>query len=206
LQTEELTPRQADARERQMAGVAWEIVLTHPRQAARAHLVGFARSWAPQEQAFWYARLSGRPWEALGVAPNAYRDAVEILCAGRPGEAFQFAFVKPWARLDPLGRVLWYGWGVGHVLMVGLAVGGVWRSRRRPALAWALAATVLYATLPPGPIGYERFRVPVMPLITVLEVVAVFPPHFSSHSLLARVTNLKNSSTSGSSGNSCVAL
>jgi hypothetical protein len=173
LQAEELTPRQADARERQMAAVAWEIVRAHPWQAARAHLVGFARSWAPQEQTFWYAHLSGRPWESLGVATNAYRDAVEILCDGRPVEAFQFGFVRPWERLDPLGRVLWYGWGLGHVLMLVLMLVGLWRLRRRPALAFALAATVLYATLPPGPIGYERFRVPVMPLITVLEVVGI---------------------------------
>jgi 4-amino-4-deoxy-L-arabinose transferase-like glycosyltransferase len=172
LQAEELTPQQADARERQMAAVAWEIVYAHPWQAARAHLVGSARSWAPQEQAFWYAHLSGRPWETLGVATNAYRDAVEILCDGRPGEAFEFGFVRPWERLDPLGRVLWYGWGLGHVLMLVLMLAGLWRLRRRPALAFVLAATILYATLPPGPIGYERFRVPVMPLITVLDVLA----------------------------------
>jgi hypothetical protein len=47
---------------------------------------------------------------------------------------------------------------------------GLWRLRRRPALAFVLAATILYATLPPGPIGYARFRVPVVPLITVLQV------------------------------------
>jgi hypothetical protein len=108
----------------------------------------------------------------LGVATNAYRDAVEILCDGRPGEAFEFGFVRPWERLDPLGRVLWYGWGLGHVLMLVLMLAGLWRLRRRPALAFVLAATILYATLPPGPIGYERFRVPVMPLITVLDVLA----------------------------------
>ena len=50
---------------------------------------------------------------------------------------------------------------------------GVWRLRRRPALVFALGATILYATLPPGPIGYVRFRVPVVPLITVLEVAGI---------------------------------
>jgi 4-amino-4-deoxy-L-arabinose transferase-like glycosyltransferase len=165
-----LSPRESDRRERQIAQVAWEIVLAHPWAAVRAHVVGFARSWAPQEQAFWYAHLSGQPWETTGVAANTFRDAVEILCAGRPLEAFQLAFVQPWARLDSLGRVLWYGWGAGQLLAGGLMLAGLWRLRRRPALAFVLAATILYATLPPGPIGYARFRVPVVPLITVLQV------------------------------------
>jgi 4-amino-4-deoxy-L-arabinose transferase-like glycosyltransferase len=168
-----LTPREADRRERQIAQAAWEVVLAHPWAAARAHLVGFARSWTPQEQTFWYKHLSGRPWEAMGVAANTFRDAVEILCAGRPAEALSFAFIRPWGRLDPLGRVLWYGWGLGHVLALGLTCAGLWRLRRRPALTLLLAATILYATLPPGPIGYVRFRVPVLPLITVLEVAGV---------------------------------
>jgi len=168
-----VSPREADRRERQVAQVAWEVVAAHPWAAARAHLVGFLRAWAPQEQAFWYAHLTGRPWGTTGVAANALRDAVEILCAGRPLEAFELAFVRPWGRLDPLGRLLWYGWGLGHLLAGGLVVAGLWRLRHRPALALALGATILYATLPPGPIGYERFRVPVMPLLTVLEVAGV---------------------------------
>jgi hypothetical protein len=167
------SPQEADRRERQIAQVAWEIVRAHPWAAARAHITGFLRSWAPQEQTFWYAHLSGRPWETTGVAANAFRDAVEILCAGRPIEAFQLAFLKPWAQLDPFGRVLWYGWGLGHLLAGGLMIVGLWRLRHKPALALALAATILYATLPPGPIGYARFRVPVAPLITVLEVAGV---------------------------------
>jgi len=168
-----LSPREADRRERQVARVAWEVVAAHPWAAARAHLVGFLRAWAPQEQAFWYAHLTGRPWGTTGVAANALRDAVEILCAGRPLEAVEFAFMRPWGRLDPLGHLLWYGWGLGHLLAGGLVIAGLWRLRRRPALALALGAAILYATLPPGPIGYERFRVPVMPLLTVLEVAGL---------------------------------
>jgi 4-amino-4-deoxy-L-arabinose transferase-like glycosyltransferase len=166
-------PKEADRRERQIAQVALEFVLAHPVAAARAHSVGFLRSWAPQEQAFWYAHLTGQPWETTGVAANTFRDAVEILCAGRPFEAIQFGFIQPWERLDPLARLLWYGWGLGHFLAGGLMVVGLWRLRHRPAIAVALAATILYATFPPGPIGYVRFRVPVVPLITVLEVAGV---------------------------------
>jgi hypothetical protein len=168
-----LSPHQADRRERQVAQLAWEILLDHPGAALRAHLTGFLRSWAPQEQAFWYTRLSGRPWERMGVAANTYRDAAEILCDGRPWEAFQFALIKPWERLGPLARVLWYTWGLGHLLAPILMLLGAWRLRHRPALAFALAATILYTTLPPGPIGYVRFRVPVVPLITVLEAAGM---------------------------------
>jgi 4-amino-4-deoxy-L-arabinose transferase-like glycosyltransferase len=168
-----LSPSEADRRERQIARVAWEILLDHPGAALRAHLTGFLRSWAPQEQAFWYTHLSGRPWERLDVAANTYRDAVEILCDGRPWEAFRFAFIEPWERLDPFARVLWYAWGLGHLLAPMLVLLGAWRLRHQPALAFTLGATILYVTLLPGPIGYVRFRVPVVPLITVLEVAGI---------------------------------
>ncbi len=172
-QSAPLLPPEADQRERHIAQTAQGIVLAHPWEALRAHLIGFARSWAPLEQTFWYTHLSGRSWEGTGVAANSYRDAVEILFAGRPTEAFEFAFIKPWDRLDPLGRILWCGWGLGHLLGITLTALGVWRLHYRPALALATAATILYATLPPGPIGYVRFRVPVMSLITVLEVAGL---------------------------------
>lgn len=167
------SPPEADQRERQIAGAAWEVVLANPWEAARAYLIGFARSWSPLEQTFWYARLSGDSWEETGVAANSFRDAAEILIAGRPAEAFKVAFVKPWGPLDPLARVLWYGWGLGRILGLTLMAIGVWHLRQRPALALVLLATIVHATLPPGPIGYVRFRVPVMPLITVLEVAGL---------------------------------
>ena len=165
-----LSPREADRRERQIAQTAGDILLAHPWEALQAHFVGCVRSWAPQEQTFWYSHLSGRAWEETGVGANSYRDAIEILLAGRPVEAFEFGITEPWKRLDALGGALWYSWGLGHMIGIGLMTIGVWRLRQRPALALAMAVTVLYATLPAGPIGYVRFRVPVMPLITVLEV------------------------------------
>jgi 4-amino-4-deoxy-L-arabinose transferase-like glycosyltransferase len=163
-----LSPQDADRRERDIAHVAWEILRAHPLGAARAHLIGVFRSWAPVEQAFWYAHLSGRPWEENGVPANTYRDAAEILLDGRPIEAFELGFVRPWKQLDQLGRTLWYTWGFGHLFVMGLMVIGVWRLGNRPALATAITAIILYATLLPGPIGYVRFRVSVMPLITIL--------------------------------------
>lgn len=166
----QLSAEEADRRERQIARVAWDIVLAHPWDTLRAHWVGFLRSWAPQEQTFWYAHLSGRPWEGTGVAPNTLRDAVDILCDGQPIEALTMGFGKPWEQLDPLARALWYGWALGHLLAIGLMGIGLWRLRHRALLAAAMAATILYATLPPGPIGYVRFRVPVVPLIAVLEI------------------------------------
>jgi 4-amino-4-deoxy-L-arabinose transferase-like glycosyltransferase len=164
---------EADRRERQIAATAWDVVRAHPWEALHAHTVGWLRSWAPQEQSFWYAHLTGRPWEATGVAANALRDAVEILWDGRPGEAVEVAFVAPWDHLDGVGRALWYAWGAGHLLILTLIALGAWRLRRRPALVVALLATLLYATLPPGPIGYARFRVPVVPLMLLLQTAGV---------------------------------
>ena len=50
---------------------------------------------------------------------------------------------------------------------------GLWHLREKLPLVLALVAIILLATLPPGPIGYVRFRVPVMPVITALEVAGV---------------------------------
>jgi 4-amino-4-deoxy-L-arabinose transferase-like glycosyltransferase len=171
--TRTLSPREADQREQQIARVAWDIVKAYPGQALQAHLVGFVRSWAPQEQTFWYTHLSGRRWEETGIGANRYRDAVEIFFAGRPIEALEFAVVEPWTQLDALGAALWYGWGMAHLIGGCLMMLGVWRLRHHPAIALAMGLTILYATFPPGPIGYVRFRVPVVPVITVLEVAGL---------------------------------
>jgi 4-amino-4-deoxy-L-arabinose transferase-like glycosyltransferase len=186
-QGEPSDPWVADRQEREMARVAWEILRAHPAAALRAHLVGFARSWAPQEQTFWYRQLSRRPWEGTGLAPNAYRDAVEILLDGRPAAAFDLAFVLPWAQLDPLGRVLWYVWGLGHLLAPILMAACLWCLRQRPALPLVVGALIAYATLAPGPIGYVRFRVPVVPLITVLEVGGLLALHSALRTLTGRL-------------------
>lgn len=173
LDTAPSSPAMADERERQIAHAAWDVIMANPWPALRAHLVGFARSWSPLEQVFWYTQLSGRPWEATGVPSTSFRDAIEILIDGRPIEALDIAFLEPWALLNPLARCLWYLWGLGHVLAIALMVLGVWHLRDIPALALTFAAVVLYATLPPGPIGYVRFRVPVMPVIAALEVAGI---------------------------------
>ena len=109
----------------------------------------------------------------FGIAPSAFRDAVDILCDGRAIEALEWAFIKPWERLNPLGRALWYIWGLEHLAAAGLMTLGIWRLRQSPTLALAPAATILLTTGPPGPIGYVRFRVPVLPLITALEVAGM---------------------------------
>jgi 4-amino-4-deoxy-L-arabinose transferase-like glycosyltransferase len=169
----DITPEETDMREQQIGRFAWSIVASNPIHALRAHITGFLRSWAPLEQSFWYAHLSGRRWEDTGVPAQSYRNAVEILLEGRLFEAIEVGIVHPWKQLDPLARLLWYGWGVAHALGIGLLVLGTWRMRRRPALLLAILITILYATFPPGPIGYVRFRVAVMPLIVVLVVSGI---------------------------------
>jgi 4-amino-4-deoxy-L-arabinose transferase-like glycosyltransferase len=166
-------PPLADQRERQIAEVASQIVRAHPFEALRAHIIGFVRSWAPLEQTFWYMHLTDEVWEDTGFSANSFRDAVEILLAGRPIEAFGLAFVEPWGRLDGLARALWYSWGLSHVFGLVLMGFGVLRLRRRPVLALMLVAVILYATLPPGPIGYVRFRVPVVSVIVTLQVAGL---------------------------------
>jgi 4-amino-4-deoxy-L-arabinose transferase-like glycosyltransferase len=170
---EERTPKEMDAHERQLGRYAWEIVTGHPAAAMRAHFIGYLRSWAPLEPPFWYTHLSGRRWEDMGVPPQTYRDAVEILLDGRVFESIDVAVVRPWKALDALARVLWYGWGVAHLVGIGLFLAGLWKMRHSPALATLMLLVILYATLPPGPIAYARFRVSVMPLIVVVVAPGV---------------------------------
>ena len=170
---EEITPNELDTHERQISRYAREIVTSHPIHAVRAHVTGFLRSWAPLEQSFWYTHLSGRRWEDTGVPAQSYRDAVEILLDGRLFESIQVGIVGPWKQLDPVARLLWYGWGVAHIVGIGLLVFGIWRMRRRPVLALVMLIIIFYATFPAGPIAYVRFRVPVMPLIIVFVVSGI---------------------------------
>jgi hypothetical protein len=62
------------------------------------------------------------------------------------------------------------------VLTVGLAARGAWRLRRQPALILALLGTIAYVLFVPGPIAYERFRVPVLSAIVVLVALSAFAP------------------------------
>jgi hypothetical protein len=165
---EETTPQEMDAHERQIGRYAWEIVTSHPVAAVRAHLIGYLRSWAPLEPSFWYTHLSGRRWEDMGVPPQNFRDAAEILLDGRVFESIDVAVVRPWHTLDALARALWYGWGVAHLVGIGLFLAGLWLMRHRAALTMLMLLIILYATFPPGPIAYARFRVSVMPLIVVI--------------------------------------
>jgi 4-amino-4-deoxy-L-arabinose transferase-like glycosyltransferase len=165
---EETTPQEMDAHERQIGRYALGIVISHPVAALRAHLIGYLRSWAPLEPSFWYTHLSGRRWDDMGVPPQYFRDAIEILLDGRVFESIDVAVVRPWPALDALARVLWYGWGLAHLVGVGLFLAGLWPMRRRAALTTLMLLTILYATFPPGPIAYARFRVSVMPLIVVV--------------------------------------
>lgn len=165
---EETTPQEMDAHERQIGNHALEIVTSHPVAAMRAHLVGYLRSWAPLEPSFWYTHLSGRRWDDMGVPPQTFRDAVEILLDGRVFESIDIAAVRPWNRLDAPARVLWYGWALAHLVGIGLFLAGLWLMRHRAALTTLMLLIILYATFPPGPIAYDRFRVSVMPLIVVI--------------------------------------
>lgn len=71
-------------------------------------------------------------------------------------------------RLDAAGRATWWGTFLGQVIGLGLMLRGAWRLRCRPAQLALLGLTIAYVLWVPGPIAYERFRVPVTSLIAVL--------------------------------------
>ena len=75
---------------------------------------------------------------------------------------------------------------LAQITALALSCVGMWRLRGHSAHLAVLALTIAYVLLVPGPIAYERFRVPVTSLLVVLIGVAACPrrrgPHCLQHS------------------------
>ncbi len=162
------TAAEADLFQRQMAAVAGGVVRQHPRAFLAAHLDGFLRSWVPHEHQFWYERLSGQPWGALGSETGVVNEAVRRWRAGDPRGAWDHIWQERFVGLPPLGLALWLGWLLAYAGAALLIARGTWRLRGQPDVLWLGWAAVLYTTFLPGPIADVRFQVPVMPLLLAL--------------------------------------
>jgi hypothetical protein len=63
-----------------------------------------------------------------------------------------------------------------QVIALALILRGAWSLRAHPALAISLLGTLAYTLWLPGPIAYERFRVPVMSLVATLIAATTMTP------------------------------
>lgn len=85
----------------------------------------------------------------------------------RPSHVLQEAQIN--GRSRPLDAI---GLGLEWILLV-LALSGLWRLRRRPALLWPLVALALAASVVFTTAAATRYRVPFEPLIALLAASAV---------------------------------
>ena len=163
-----------DRRDREVAAVSLDIIRAHPGHFFSSPLSAVARSLIPSEHRFWYEHLTGVRWEELGLAEGVTGGAGTAIAQGHLGAGLRILWQERVVKPPPLASVLWAGWllayGLGFVVL-GL---GIYRLRHRPAVAFALVATIVYVIVVPGPISYVRFRVPVMPLILALDVIGLW--------------------------------
>lgn len=159
-------------RHREVAAVAREVVQAHPLQAVTAHLRGVGRSLLDPGHRTWYPALTGRRWAAMGVVANVWQRMGESLRIGAVGDALRAFWLERIVR-PPLGAaLLWWGLLAGRIAVWGLGLRG-WRRllRKQRGLAHLLAAAVIYVVLLPGPIAYDRFYLPAVPVVVILVAI-----------------------------------
>jgi 4-amino-4-deoxy-L-arabinose transferase-like glycosyltransferase len=166
-----LTAREIEVHNRQLYRVAREVLLQHPAAWLRSHLLGMVRYLEPHTYRVIYGRLAGHPWPG-DVLDDVLLHALRALSRGDLVQAGGLLVIQRWMRLDTAGRAVWWGTFLGQLIAICLALAGAWRLRHRPAEVGLLVLTVAYVLWVPGPIAYERFRVPVTSLILVLVAAA----------------------------------
>jgi len=164
----DIPPLEFERHERQVMETAWAAIRPHLDIVWRVHWLGVLRSWAPENFAHWYHQLGLGEWGDTGVPGGGYANAIEYAWSGDWGVALAEAIINPWKRLSPVARAIWFGWGAAYAIGGILALRGVWQLRHQPVALFGLLATILYTVFLPGPISSLRFRVPVVPLLTVL--------------------------------------
>lgn len=168
---ETLTARELDLYNHQLYLTARRVLFRHPGAWIASHLQGLGRYLEPQTYRVCYTRFAGRPWPP-DVLDDAAILSLRALIVGQPAKAGEIVAWERWIRIDPFQRLVWWGTLAGQVIGLGLMCCGAWRLRHRPALVLLLLVTIGYVLWVPGPIAYERFRVPVTGLILALVAVA----------------------------------
>ncbi len=146
-----LTPRQAYQRQAALADAAKAVIRAHPQAFVVSYLAGALGGWTPLEQRFWYARLTGKGWEATF-----------------PDGIIYHLMTRGWKQTPVLALALFLFFLTWQLVRVTMAAWGVVRLYPRDrAFVIAAALFILNVTALPGPIAYDRFHMPVMPLLHV---------------------------------------
>jgi 4-amino-4-deoxy-L-arabinose transferase-like glycosyltransferase len=138
-----------DQRRGDVAAVALETVQAHPQAFVLSYVKGAARGLLPQEQFYWYERITGSALESA----------------------------TGWASKPPLALIMWAIWLVGYGLAyAGIVVGAfvLWpRHQMGRHLVIVMLGLLIFGLILPGPLSYIRFRVPVAPEMVVLQTVGL---------------------------------
>jgi hypothetical protein len=157
----QMTPEQTDRHQRVLAEVAGGIIRAHPGAFVASQFSQVARTWLPYDHQLWFTHLTGKNWNETIPEP----------------------FLNTWASGQTVSRVAVALFFAFHGLYAAGLIAtliGAWRllrisSTSTRVVILVMAAMIVYMTILPGPIGYERFRVPVMPLVCALMAGAFMP-------------------------------
>jgi hypothetical protein len=165
-----------DQADRQVYWVAREVLFRHPFAWATSHLQGTLRHLEPQTYRALHPRWTGEPWPP-DVLDDALIHALRALFRDDVHQASQVFAQERWRRLTPLQRAIWWGTFGTSMAVAGLATCGAWKLRHQPSQLWVLLSTIAYILALPGPIAYERFRVPVVGPILALTALSLASPN-----------------------------
>lgn len=166
-----LGARDLDVYNHQVYLVAREVLYRHPLAWLKSHAGGIMRYLEPRIYQVLYRQFSGAEWPP-DVLEDAVMHAWREIGRGDWAGAGQVISQERWSRLTPLQRLFWWGTLAGQVIGLSMALRGAWKLRHQPPLVLLLLGTTVYMLWLPGPIAYERFRVPVMGLILALVGVS----------------------------------
>ncbi len=153
--------------QRDVAAAARALVFQHLGTYLRVHARGVLRSLIDPGHRLWYHVATGREWLETGVVPDIWERMAWSLRRDAVGDALHAFWTERISRIPPGAAVLWWGLLLGRIGVATLAARGAWRLRPRPWIDLLLLGTVLYYVALPGPIAYDRFYVPVVPVVCV---------------------------------------
>ena len=135
-----------------LASAAQEVLRENPVAFVSGHLKGVLRGLPSTEHQFWFQALSGKPWDV--AVPKGM---LQTILGGDLG------------TVSRLAMAVWAYFAVRQMIgLIGLAAGALWLWRtQRAFLVWS-AVLIAYVVVLPGPILYERFTLPIVPILGVL--------------------------------------
>ncbi|MGC9521555.1 MAG: glycosyltransferase family 39 protein [Anaerolineae bacterium] len=157
-----------DERRRQVAQAAKRFVLQHLGLYLRVHLRGVVKSLLDPGHRLWYHVITQRDWSATGVVPDIWDRMAWSLTRGAVGDALRAFWTERAAHIPFTAAMIWWSLVIGRTAVWFLAMRGIGGLRSSPICGLLMLGVVAYHLLLPGPIAYDRFYAPAVPVVSVL--------------------------------------